>query len=1210
MKQPCGCCAGIEIVTPQPESNRPGLPAISYRLGTHATFFESMLARLSILYLDVPVEVGASALKRLCPLKNLTTRDLSDPAIALLDAWAVVADVLSFYQERLANEGYLRTATERLSVLELARLIGYSLRPGISASVYLAFTAADGFNGVIPRGTRAQSLPQNGGSPLFFETSEDLPARDVWNNLNPRLTRPQAITPPGLEADSTPIPTGADQIVTLYFQGTATNLSVGDFLLVVLGNGDQQQVLRRVRSVASDADHQRTEAVLDDFSPLQVSGDTVQDAVAGVLKPFIDEAAILFAGSDLAGQVSDALNQVLVQITPETSKDSVVGVLRRVLPVLDKLHDGAVKRKFTRLEPWVARVMEDVKALIEAVPNLDALSGKGGAVSIAAGLLPAPLENLTAIVSQLARPPALQPANAQRLQRTVRQTFSPQSDIAPRLLAAFHPAAAPALYQAWAGIETPTSQAVVLAMRAKAGLFPGPYPGTVTIEAEKVDDKHTKTTTSFTTPSIDNSWNNLNPDPGRQALPIVALDGVYDKVQANSWVAVDRPSLNGKRVTKRVTSYHKVVNTQTVSMTTADTGYTAKVTQLTLDPPWLYDLLADQRQLESDLASPIFLHGTVVHLQAEPLDLAEEPLDADVEGSSIELAQLYDGLEAGRWIIVSGERTDIPNTTGVMAGELVMVAAVDQGSRSPGCPGFPAGLMPFSQYFYTTEANPNGDRLVVGLLKTDYQTFLSNFPSPASYSSQRYCDQAELAPGIYANAYVPTKAELAGDFPDFEGLLYIPEGQPGAGQPYPGGQIPIVQPPSTQPQVLAWRISSEPVHTILTLAQSGLAYKYDRETLTIYGNVVKATHGQSVAEVLGNGDASTALQNFALHQPPLTYLPAPTPSGAQSTLSVLVNDVKWQEADSLLALGPNDRGFITRTDDAGQTTVITGDGQHGALVPTGNANVKGLYRSGTGRGGNVAAQQINQLVTQPPGAKNVVNPLPATGGSDGDTRDQARQNAPLAVMALDRLVSVADYADFARAYAGIGKASAVRLSDGRRRLVHLTIAGKDDIPIDQNSDLYQNLVQALLQNGDPYEPLKVSLRRLKLLVISAGVKVQADYLWESVKPAVETALFTYYGFDQRDLGQSAFLSEAVSVMQGVPGVEYVDPRVFDAVPEGIDAQDLAGLAGRLLLSNLVEADLAQVDPAATDPANRILPAELAILTPAIPGTLILTEITS
>ena len=43
------------------------------------------------------------------PLAGLTTRDPSDPSIALLDAWAVVADVLTFYQERIANEGYLPT---------------------------------------------------------------------------------------------------------------------------------------------------------------------------------------------------------------------------------------------------------------------------------------------------------------------------------------------------------------------------------------------------------------------------------------------------------------------------------------------------------------------------------------------------------------------------------------------------------------------------------------------------------------------------------------------------------------------------------------------------------------------------------------------------------------------------------------------------------------------------------------------------------------------------------------------------------------------------------------------------------------------------------------------------------------------------------------------------------------------------------------------
>ena len=51
--------------------------------------------------------------------------------------------MLTFYQERIANEGYLRTATERRSVLELARLVGYQLAARrVAASVYLAYTLA------------------------------------------------------------------------------------------------------------------------------------------------------------------------------------------------------------------------------------------------------------------------------------------------------------------------------------------------------------------------------------------------------------------------------------------------------------------------------------------------------------------------------------------------------------------------------------------------------------------------------------------------------------------------------------------------------------------------------------------------------------------------------------------------------------------------------------------------------------------------------------------------------------------------------------------------------------------------------------------------------------------------------------------------------------------------------------------------------------
>jgi hypothetical protein len=68
------------------------------------------------------------------PLTDLATRALDDPSMAILDAAAVVADVLTFYQERIANEGFLRTATERRSVLEMARAIGYELNPGVAAT--------------------------------------------------------------------------------------------------------------------------------------------------------------------------------------------------------------------------------------------------------------------------------------------------------------------------------------------------------------------------------------------------------------------------------------------------------------------------------------------------------------------------------------------------------------------------------------------------------------------------------------------------------------------------------------------------------------------------------------------------------------------------------------------------------------------------------------------------------------------------------------------------------------------------------------------------------------------------------------------------------------------------------------------------------------------------------------------------------------------
>jgi predicted phage baseplate assembly protein len=249
-------------------------------------------------------------------------------------------------------------------------------------------------------------------------------------------------------------------------------------------------------------------------------------------------------------------------------------------------------------------------------------------------------------------------------------------------------------------------------------------------------------------------------------------------------------------------------------------------------------------------------------------------------------------------------------------------------------------------------------------------------------------------------------------------------------------------------------------------------------------------------------------------------------------------------------------------------------------------------------------------MSKPLGVKEVINPLPATGGADQETRDQARENVPLALRALDRLVAVSDYADFARTFAGIGKASAARLSDGRRQAVHVTIAGAGDIPIDANSDLYRNLRLAFYRLGEPRLAVRVQVRELVLLVISARVRLLPDYLWELVEPRLRAALLDAYSFERRALGQDALLSEVVSVMHTVPGVAYVDVELFDSVAEA-DAQDLGRLAEKL-------AALAQASPPTPAPrvpvaldrveAGVFRPAQVACLRAELPETLILEEL--
>ena len=165
-----------------------------------------------------------------------------DPTIALLDAAATVLDVLTFYQERIANEGFLRTATERRSVLELARAIGYELGPGVAASTWLAFTLEDAEGSPETIGAaRRDARPERARSRASCRRSSRPRPRSRRDPSSTRCARRTTEVAPQRQGDT-----------VLYLQGTATELKPGD-LVALVGVRRARADIRRVTGVAPAA---------------------------------------------------------------------------------------------------------------------------------------------------------------------------------------------------------------------------------------------------------------------------------------------------------------------------------------------------------------------------------------------------------------------------------------------------------------------------------------------------------------------------------------------------------------------------------------------------------------------------------------------------------------------------------------------------------------------------------------------------------------------------------------------------------------------------------------------------------------------------------------------------------------------------------------------------------------------------------------------
>jgi predicted phage baseplate assembly protein len=150
-----------------------------------------------------------------------------------------------------------------------------------------------------------------------------------------------------------------------------------------------------------------------------------------------------------------------------------------------------------------------------------------------------------------------------------------------------------------------------------------------------------------------------------------------------------------------------------------------------------------------------------------------------------------------------------------------------------------------------------------------------------------------------------------------------------------------------------------------------------------------------------------------------------------NSVSVVSGGVTYTQVPYLIDYNGYDAVFSLYTNAAGVSYVLFGDNISGR-VPTNSSVIYATYRVGGGTSGNVAANTIKTILTNNQVGLTVLNTVygnpedngSATGGTDAETTDSIRINAPLSLRTINRAVSLSDYAALVKA-AGVAKASAV-----------------------------------------------------------------------------------------------------------------------------------------------------------------------------------------
>jgi len=316
-----------------------------------------------------------------------------------------------------------------------------------------------------------------------------------------------------------------------------------------------------------------------------------------------------------------------------------------------------------------------------------------------------------------------------------------------------------------------------------------------------------------------------------------------------------------------------------------------------------------------------------------------------------------------------------------------------------------------------------------------------------------------------------------------------------------------------------------------------------------------ALHGESTTDTPTSSDGSAG-QTLELEGSPLAINPDGT-----SSLEIWVTEggpaELWTEVTKFHESEPTDKVYRVEIDEDDIVTVIFGDGVTGKKPASGIDNIQPIYRVGGGTDGNqVGIGKLTRLVGSYSFIDSVTNPAVPSGGRPKETIEEARINAPLSLVALNRAVRHGDYKALALEVSGVSKAKAYKDPYvGFKERVVISAGGSNPVPTgtwNSRTGVGTGLIGSVGAYLDARKtvPCIIEIDPVCVVEISMNIRVNLfpNIRQEIAQRYIEDALSTTLDVDAQDMGEQIPLSLISKVIEDLQGVDYVTFLRFQRKP--------------------------------------------------------------